>query len=94
MSKVILKKNVMKDAYILYDYVPPPASYKYTPEDLQRLKEQERKEKAEERKEKLAEELALKTAHRDDMKLYFGFSTTVLSSLVSVILVILNKKKD
>lgn len=39
-------------------------------------------------------EAALRKEKREDLKLYLGFATTLLSSIVSIVLAIINRKKD
>ncbi len=47
-----------------------------------------------ERAEQAAAEAALRKEKREDLKLYLGFATTLLSSIVSIVLAIINRKKE
>lgn len=59
--------------------LPPPP----TAADLQRMRAEEAAANAELRKEK-----------REDIKMYLGFAGTIISTLTTIILAIINRKKD
>lgn len=45
-------------------------------------------------KERLDAEIALRKEKREDLKLWIGFLTTIFSSITSIVLAILNRKKE
>jgi hypothetical protein len=81
-NKVIMKPMKLEKAERRLPHPPPP-----TAAEIRVAEQQAAKERAE-------AEAELRKEKREDLKLYLGFGTTILSSLVSIILAIINRKKD